>query len=119
MVLQFKDHKRDVSLLESAAYTACRRQIENRGWSGNLDVGLVTVVDTLSPEQLEQSKVSKFKPALGVVLGGAGVSPSLEVHQAKWTKKAMGQVAARARRAKAWLSSFRESRAERDHSRRG
>ena len=71
MVLQFQASKRNLSLVESAAYTACRRQIEDRGWSGNLEVGLVAVVETLTPEQLEQSKVSKFKPELGVIIGGA------------------------------------------------
>ena len=50
-----------VSMLETAAYTMSRRQIETRGWVGNLEVGSVTPGPTLTAEELEASKASRFK----------------------------------------------------------
>ena len=79
-------------MVEMAAYTASRLQLETREYACNLPVGLVTVVSTLTPEELEQSKVAKFKPELGVELGAAVVSPVLYTQQVKWSKKAQYQV---------------------------
>ncbi len=53
-------HSRDkVSMLGVAAYTQTRRQIQSRGYAGNFDIGFVTPGASLTPEQVEQSKVSK------------------------------------------------------------
>ena len=49
-------------MLETAAYTISRLQAAKRGYVGNLEVGYVTPGETLTPEQLEQSRVGKFKP---------------------------------------------------------
>ena len=51
-----------LSLLETAAYTMARRQVEGRGWAGNLKVGYVVAAETLPPEQLALSPVALFKP---------------------------------------------------------
>ena len=59
-----------VTMLETAAYTMSRRQIEFRGWVGSLEVGYVMPGETLAPEQLEQSKVSKFRPEVALRVGG-------------------------------------------------
>ncbi len=96
--------KPKVTMLETAAYTMSRLQVESRGWIGNLTVGHVTEGEALTPQQFEQSKTAKFRPLLTVnVEGPSTVNPSYEVHQVKWSRKALGQLSQHVQRARRWL----------------
>ena len=84
-VIGFDRDKSRLSQLETAAYTMARRQIEARGWTGNLEVGYVVAAEILSPEQLVLSPVALFKPEVAQKLREAtAVNPSFDVHQVKW-----------------------------------
>ena len=102
-------HSRDkVSMLEVAAYIQTRRQIQSRGYAGNFDIGFVTPGASLTPEQVEQSKVSKFKPGTAIQMGAipgkaAAANDWYEVHQVKWTRKALSEVSDFTRTSCRWL----------------
>ena len=90
-IIGFDRDKSRLSLLETAAYTMARRQVEGRGWAGNLEVGYVVAAETVPPEQLALSPVALFKPEVALKLREAtAVNPSFEVHQVKWSRKALG-----------------------------
>ena len=67
-----------------------------------LELWLANVFDS-TPQQLEQSKVSKFRPDVALQVGAATVNPSYEVHQVRWSRQAMGKISEHVRLAKRWL----------------
>ena len=83
-----------------------RRQVEGRGWAGNLEVGYVVAAETVPPEQNALSPVALFKPEVAQRLREAtAVNPAFEVHQVKWSRKALGLLSGHVYRAREWLDA--------------
>ena len=105
-VIEYDLDKTRLSLLETAAYTMSRRQIEQRGYTANLAVGQVLAAAAMSPEQL-----ALFKPAVAQSMKEATgsvprvVNPSFEVRQVKWSRQAIKVLASHVFRARQGLNA--------------
>ena len=105
-MIEFDRDRSRLSLLETAAYTMSRRQLEDRGYTANLEVGQVLAAAALSPEQhalFKPEVAQKMKEATDSV--PRGVNPSFEVRQVKWSRQAQKVLGGHVFRARQWLDA--------------
>ena len=84
-------------MLESCAYTMTRRHMESHKLSGNLEIGEVVPLATLTSEERKE----KYKYAW--LQGDAEAIEAYQVNHVRWSRKAQSNVKAHIQRAQVWL----------------